>query len=336
MSVKDALALAVAGAPLPEAAMEAAMTDMLTGAADPLRVAALLTALHMRGETAEEIASGAGAMRAQARMIAAPPGTLDTCGTGGTGLHTLNVSTATAIVLASLGVPVAKHGNRAASSLSGSTDVLGALGVRTDLTPERAERVLASTGLAFLFAPTHHPAVANVAAVRRALGFRTVFNLLGPLSNPAGARRQLLGVYDGALCRPLAEALRAIGSERAWVVHGADGVDELTVCGPSRACVLADGEVEEREVTPEEAGLTRHPEGSLRGGDPAHNAGAMRALFGGATGPYRDAVALNAAAGLVIAERADGLADGARQAEAALDDGRAKAMLDRITAETNA
>ena len=336
MSVADALALAVAGRTLPAPVMTAAMADMLSGAADPMRVAALLTALRLRGETPEEIAAGAAAMRAQARMITAPPGTVDTCGTGGTGLHTLNVSTATALVLAALGVPVAKHGNRAASSLSGSSDVLGALGVRTDLTPERAEGVLGRLSLAFLFAPNHHPAVAHVMPVRRALGFRTIFNLLGPLSNPAGAKRQLMGVYDGALCRPLAEALRALGSERAWIVHGEDGLDELTVCGPNRVCVLDGGRITERTVAPEEAGLPRHPVGALTGGAPEANADAMRALLDGARGAYRDAVALNAAAGLIVAGRTDGLAVGARLAERALDDGSAKFVLGRLVSETNA
>lgn len=336
MSLADALATAVRGEPVPDEAMRGAIADMLSGEADEVRVAGLLTALAVRGETPAEIAAGARTMRAAARMIEAPPGTIDTCGTGGTGLHTLNVSTATALVLASLGVPVAKHGNKAASSLSGSADVLGALDVRAGLDPEQSQAVLAEVGIAFLFAPTHHPAVRHVANVRKRLGFRTLFNLLGPLSNPAGAKRQLMGVADGALCRPMAEALGALGSERAWVVHGEDGLDELTVCGPSRACILAAGKVTERTVTPEEAGLPRHPPGALRGGDPDHNAAALRRLLDGERGAYRDAVALNAAAGLIVAGRTSGLAEGARLAEGAIDDGRARATLSRLVNATEA
>ena len=334
MSLADALAYAGTGRPVPDDAMTGAMDEMLSGAADPMRVAGLLAALAARGETPAEIAAGARAMRANALTIRAPDGTIDTCGTGGTGLHTLNVSTATAIVLASLGVPVAKHGNKAASSLSGSADVLSALGVRTGLPPARSEAILAETGLVFLFAPAHHPAAAHVAPVRRALGCRTIFNLLGPLANPAGARRQLMGVNDDALRAPMAEALAAMGSERAWVVHGEDGLDELTVCGESRACVLSDGTITERTVTPEEAGLTRHAPGALRGGDPAHNAAALRRMLAGEPGAYRDAVVLNAGAGLIVAGRTDDLAAGARMAEAAINDGRASAALDRLVAAT--
>ena len=336
MSLKEALGVAARGEPVPDAAMAGAIADMLSGEADEVRVAALLTALAVRGETPAEIAAGARAMRAAARTIQAPAGAIDTCGTGGTGLHTLNVSTATALVLAGLGVPVAKHGNKAASSLSGSADVLGALGVRTGLAPARSQAMLAEVGIAFLFAPTHHPAARHVAGVRRTLGFRTLFNLLGPLSNPAGATRQLMGVADPALCRPMAEALGALGSERAWVVHGEDGLDELTVCGASRACVLSGGTVTERTVTPEEAGLPRHAPGALRGSDPGHNADALRRLLDGEPGAYRDAVALNAGAGLIVAERAGDLAEGARLAEAALDDGSAKRTLARLIAATEA
>ena len=336
MSLKEALAIAAKGQPVPDDAMEGAIADMLSGEADEVRVAGLLTAMAVRGETPAEIAAGARAMRAAARMIAAPPGTIDTCGTGGTGLHTLNVSTATALVLASLGVPVAKHGNKAASSLSGSADVLGALGVHAGLEPDQSQAVLAEVGIAFLFAPTHHPAARHVAGVRGALGFRTLFNLLGPLSNPAGAKRQLMGVADPALCRPMAKALGALGSERAWVVHGEDGLDELTVCGSSRACILSDGGITERTVTPEEADLPRHPPGALRGGDPEHNAATLRRLLDGERGPYRDAVALNAAAGLIVAGRVSDLAEGARRAESTIDDGSARATLARLVSATEA
>ena len=335
MSFDAALEAAVAGDALTERQARAAFDAVLAGDVPEVRVAALLTAMRVRGETPAEIAGAAAAMRAAMVPVAAPEGTLDTCGTGGTGLHTLNVSTASAIVLASLGVPVAKHGNRAASSLSGSSDVLAALGVGL-VRPARAEAVLARLGLAFLYAPYHHPGLAPIAPLRRALGFRTVFNVLGPLCSPARARLQVLGVSQDALRRPLAEALAAVGTARAWVVHGADGLDELTVCGDSRVTVLEDGALTERTVTPEEAGLTRRPEGALRGGDPDHNADALRAVLDGHPGAYRDAVALNAAAGLVVVRRAAGLAEGARLAEAAMDDGRARSLLDRLVTETNA
>ncbi|MBB4659542.1 anthranilate phosphoribosyltransferase [Parvularcula dongshanensis] len=317
-------------------AMRGAVSAMLAGAVEPVRMASFLTALHLRGETPDEVAGAALAMRAAARRIEAPDRTLDTCGTGGTGLHTRNVSTAVALVLAGLGVPVAKHGNRAASSLTGSSDVLSQLGVRLDVGLERTETILRETGLVFLFAPNHHPGMAHVAPVRKALGFRTIFNLLGPLSNPAGARRQLLGVYDGALCRPVAEALRTSGAEAAWVVHGEDGMDELTVCGASRVCALREGALYEFSVTPEEAGVDHHRPGALRGGAPDENAAALRALLAGAPGAYRDAVLLNAAAGLIVADETASLAHGASLAAEAIDDGRAQAALDRLVEATHA
>jgi len=329
-----ALLRLVDGERLSQDEMRAAFAELLAGEVEELRAAAFLTALRVRGETPGEVAGAAEAMRAAALRIASPEGTLDTCGTGGSGQDALNVSTATAIVLAGLGVPVAKHGNRAVSSLTGSSDVLSALGVNLDIPPERAETILAETGLVFLFAPNHHPGMKHVAPVRKGLGFRTLFNLLGPLSNPAGAKRQVLGVYDKALLRPVAEALRATGSERAFVVHGSDGLDELTVTGESFVCALEGGGITEFAVTPEEAGLQRREAGSLRGGGPEENAAAMLRLLRGEPGAFRDAVLLNAAAGLIVSGRASSLKEGAAQAAGGLDDGRALAALERLKGAT--
>ena len=331
------LARIVGGERLDREAARAAFGDALSGDAPDVQVGALLTVLAARGETPDEIAGAAEAMRE--RMIpadlpdSADAPLIDVCGTGGSGLHTLNVSTATAIVLASLGVPVAKHGSRAASSRSGSSDVLGALGVGLSR-PDDAARVLSEAGLVFLFAPYHHPGVGRLAGVRSALGFRTAFNVLGPLCNPARVERQLLGVAAPALLDMMAGSLALSGAAHAWVVRGQDGLDELTVCGASDVRVVRGGAVEALTVTPEDAGLNRHPEGALRGGTPDENAGAMRRLLSGEPGAYRDAVALNAAAGLIVAGRTHGLAEGARLAEAALDDGRASGALDRLVAAT--
>ncbi|MBP8063295.1 MAG: anthranilate phosphoribosyltransferase [Brevundimonas sp.] len=304
----------------------------LRGEPTPAQVAAAVTALRIRGETVEEIAAFATAMREAARTLDHPYDAIDTCGTGGDGQHTFNISTAAALVLAGAGLKVAKHGNRAMSSKSGSSDVLSVLGVNLQATPEQQRRSLDEAGIAFLFAPAYHGAMRHVGPVRAEIGFRTVFNLLGPLSNPAGAKRQVMGVYDPRLLEPLAEVLGRLGATRAWTVHG-QGLDELTTTGETEVAEWKDGEVRRFTVTPEDAGLPRASLDALRGGDAEENAAALRALLDGAKGAYRDIVLLNAAAALVVADRAADLAEGAALAAAVIDDGRAaKALADLVEA----
>ncbi|MBX9803434.1 MAG: anthranilate phosphoribosyltransferase [Caulobacteraceae bacterium] len=304
----------------------------LRGEPTPAQVAAAITALRIRGETVEEIAAFATAMREAARTLVHPYDAIDTCGTGGDGQHTFNISTAAALVLAGAGLKVAKHGNRAMSSRSGSSDVLSVLGVNLQASPTQQRRSLDQAGIAFLFAPAYHGAMRHVGPVRAEIGFRTVFNLLGPLSNPAGARRQVMGVYDPRLLEPLAEVLGRLGATRAWTVHG-QGLDELTTTGETEVAEWKDGAVRRFTVTPEDAGLPRADLADLRGGDAEENAVALRALLDGATGAYRDIVLLNAAAALVVADRAADLAEGAAMAAATIDDGRAaKALADLVEA----
>lgn len=312
-------------------AAEAAFGAVIAGACTDAEIAALLMALRVRGEHPDELLGLVRAMRARMTPIEAPAGAIDLCGTGGDGRATLNVSTAAAIVVAACGVPVAKHGNRAVSSSSGAADVLECLGIDPDPPLAAQTERLAQEGLAFLYAPRHHPALRHAAAARRALGIRTAFNLAGPLCNPAGVRRQLVGVSDPAWLAPIAATLATLGSERAWVVHG-DGLDELALSGPTEIAVLDRGAVTRRTVTPEEAGLAPAPIEAIVGGTPAHNAAAMRELFAGARSPYRDIVRLNAAAALVIAERASTLHEGAAQAADAIDRGAAASLLGRIAA----
>ena len=292
-------------------------------------------AMRVRGETVEEMTGAVRAMRAHMAAVEAPPGAIDTCGTGGDAVGTLNISTAVALVVAGCGVPVAKHGNRSVSSKSGAADVLEALGVNLDAPLDTLAGTLREAGVAFLFAQRHHAAMRHVAQSRRDLGTRTIFNLLGPLSNPAGARRQLLGVFGPAWLQPVAETLRLLGSERAWVVHGGDGLDELTTTTTSLVAELRDGAVRRFEVRPEEAGVPRATLDDLRGGDAHANAVELRALLRGRAGPYRDVVVLNAAAALVVAGRADALAPGAELARQAIDAGAAAARLDALVRATN-
>ena len=304
----------------------------LRGEPTPAQVAAAVTALRIRGETVEEIAAFATAMREAARTLDHPYDAIDTCGTGGDGQHTFNISTAAALVLAGAGLKVAKHGNRAMSSKSGSSDVLSVLGVNLQASPAQQRRSLDQAGIAFLFAPAYHGAMRHVGPVRAEIGFRTVFNLLGPLSNPAGAKRQVMGVYDPRLLEPLAEVLGRLGATRAWTVHG-QGLDELTTTGETEVAEWKDGTVRRFTVTPEDAGLPRADLAALRGGDAEENAVALRALLDGATGAYRDIVLLNAAAALIVADRAADLAEGAALAAAVIDDGRAaKALADLVEA----
>ena len=306
----------------------------LRGEPTPAQVAAAVTALRIRGETVDEIAAFAGAMRDAALTLDHPYDAIDTCGTGGDGQHTYNISTAAALVLAGAGLKVAKHGNRALSSKSGSSDVLSALGVNLAATPEQQRRALDKAGIAFLFAPAYHGAMRHVGPVRAEIGFRTVFNLLGPLSNPAGAKRQIMGVYDPRLLEPLAEVLGRLGAARAWTVHG-QGLDELTTTGETEVAEWKDGAVRRFTVSPEDAGLPRAAIADIRGGDAEENALALRALLDGRKGAYRDIVLLNAAAALIVADRVETLAEGATLAAAVIDDGRASTALAELVAATN-
>jgi anthranilate phosphoribosyltransferase len=325
------------GESLTEAEAQAVIGHVMDGDASESQIAGLLIALRMKGESVAEIVGAARAMRMHAIAVA-PRRTdlVDTCGTGGDGLRTFNVSTAAGLVAAGAGAGVAKHGNRAVSSASGSADVLEALGVRVDLPAERVAECIDEVGFGFLFAPAHHPAMRHAAPVRRSLGVRTIFNVLGPLTNPVGARRQLVGVFDEALVLPIAETLRALGSERALVVHGSDGLDELSPCSPSTCADVTPQGVIVRTVDPRELGLAPSRTEQLAGGDAATNASLLRALLDGEHGPRRDAVTLNAGAALVAAGRADDLAAGLALAVSAIDDGRARLTLERLVEFTNA
>ena len=304
-----------------------AFTQLMDGTASEPAIAGFLIGLAAQGERPEDIAAGARAMRARMLRIEAPDGAIDTCGTGGDGKGGYNISTAAAIVAAGAGATVAKHGNRAASSRSGSSDVLAALGVDIDSAPELVARSIREVGVGFLFAPAHHAAARHVAPVRKALGVRTVFNLLGPLSNPAGVKRQLLGVYDPRWLHPMAEALRDLGCERALVICGRDGMDEITTTDATDIVSLENGTISAFSFNPEDAGIALVDENLLRGGDPAFNASAIRRLFDGETGAFRDIVCLNAGAALVVAGLADSIASGTQMAAYAIDDGRARKTL---------
>ena len=332
-NLKPVLARLAGGATMSEAEAEAAFDVVMSGEATPAQIASLVTAMRVRGETVAELAGAVRAMRSRMSKVAAPPGAIDVCGTGGDGAATLNVSTAVAFVVAACGVPVAKHGNRALSSRSGAADVLTALGVNVDVALDRLPAVLAHAGCVFLFAPRHHAALRHAAGPRVELGFRTMFNLLGPMANPASVRRQLTGVFDPAWCVPMAEALARLGTEACWIVHG-QGLDELTVAGPSQVASWDGRDVTMFAIDPSTLGLAHAPVEAIRGGDAAANATALSALLNGAAGPYADTVALNAAAALVVAGRAEGLADGIGQARRALADGSAGRVLQRLREAT--
>jgi anthranilate phosphoribosyltransferase len=295
-----------------------------------------LMALRVRGETVDEYAAAASVMRAKCNAVRAPKGAMDIVGTGGDGKGTLNISTATAFVVAGAGVPVAKHGNRNLSSKSGAADALTEMGLNVMVGTEVVERCLNEAGIGFMMAPMHHPATRHVAPVRMELGTRTIFNILGPLTNPAGVKRQLTGAFSAALIRPMAETLRALGSEKAWLVHGGDGSDELSIVAPSPVVELNAGEIRDFTVHPEDAGLPVYPFEAIQGGTPAENAVAFRALLGGAKGGFRDAVLLNAAAALVVADRAKTLKEGVEIARESLDSGKAKAKIEALARLTNA
>ncbi len=334
-SLRSALARLADGETLSAAEAEAAFSALMDGDAEDAQIGAFLMGLRVRGESVEEIIAGARAMRARASGIEAAEDIVDTCGTGGDGAHTFNISTAAAIVAAGAGAKVAKHGNRAVSSKSGSSDVLAALGVNIECGPDIAARCVAGAGIGFLFAPAHHSAMRHVAGARRALGLRTIFNLLGPLSNPAGARRQLVGVYDRALIRPMAEALKGLGAQKAWVVHGRDGLDEITTTDSTDIAALEDGAVREFALSPDECGLQRARPEDLAGGDAQANADAITALLNGAPGAFRDIVVLNAAAALVVADLAEDVQAGAARAAASIDGGAAREALSQLVAISN-
>jgi len=319
-----------AGEKLSQDTSARAFATLMAGDVSPVRMAAFLTAFAVRDATIEEIVGAARAMRLAMRKIEAPANAIDLCGTGGDGHGTLNVSTAAAFVVAACGVPVAKHGNRNMSSRTGAADVLEALGVRIDLEPAAAEHCLREAGLCFLFAQTYHPAMKHVGPVRRELGFRTVFNLLGPLCNPGGVRRQLLGVFSRDWLLPVANALAKLGAEKAWVVHGSDGLDEMTTTGVSHVAVLEDGKVSMLTIAPQDVGLEHASLAQLKGGIPDDNADAIRRLLGGTRGPFRDIVLLNAGAALVVADKAHDLKEGIAHAAQAIDSGAAANVLAKL------
>jgi anthranilate phosphoribosyltransferase len=332
---KPLLARLADGATLSEADADAFFAACFRGEPTPAQIAAAVTAMRLRGETVGEITACARAMRSQAVMLEHPYEVIDVCGTGGDGLHTLNISTAVGFVAAGAGLKVAKHGTRAISSKSGSSDVLTALGVNIAATADQQRRALDEAGICFMFAPAHHAAMRHVLPIRQELGFRTIFNLLGPLSNPAGAKRQLVGVAASRFVEPIARALGALGAVRAWAVHGA-GMDELTTTGESEVAEWRDGDIRLFRITPESVGLPRANIDDLRGGEPEANALALRALLRGENGAYRDMVLLNAAAAMLVADKVETLAEGAALAAQVIDDGRAAQVLDRLVAITNA
>jgi len=331
---KPLLARLADGATLDEADAEAFFAAALRGEPTPAQVAAAVTAMRLRGETVGEITACARVMRRAAVVLKHPHQVIDVCGTGGTGISTFNISTAVAFVLAGAGLKVAKHGNRTMSRRSGSADVLTALGVDIQANLAQQRRALDEAGVCFLFAPAHHGAMRHVLPIRQELGFRTIFNLLGPLANPAGAQRQVLGAFSPRWVEPLARVLGALGTERAWVVHGG-GLDEMTTTGTTEVAEWRDGAVRLFNVTPEAVGLPRATPADLAGGDPRSNAAAIRDLLGGRIGPYRDIVLLNAAAGLLVGDKVETLREGVTLAAKAIDEGEALLALERLVEATN-
>lgn len=332
---KPLIAKVAAGAPLSATEAENAFDRILSGESTPSQTGAFLMALRVRGETVDEITGAVRAMRGKMLKVATDPSAIDIVGTGGDNVGTWNVSTLAAIIAAAAGAKVAKHGNRAASSRSGAADVLSALNVKVGLPPDQVARCIDEVGVGFMMAPTHHAAMRHVGPVRTELGTRTIFNLLGPLSNPAGVTRQVVGVFSPAWLEPIAETLRSLGSIHVWVVHGEDGLDELTTTGPTHVVELRDGAINRFSVTPEDAGLSVSAIEDLKGGDPAVNATALKGVLQGARNAYRDIAVMNAAAGLLVAGKAKTLGDGARMAEAAIDDGRALVTLTKLVAVSN-
>ncbi|GGC69553.1 anthranilate phosphoribosyltransferase [Chelatococcus reniformis] len=332
---KPFIAKVATGAPLTRDEARAAFETLLSGEVTPAQAGAFLMALRVRGETVDEIAGAVSALRARMVTVNAPADAIDIVGTGGDNVGTYNVSTLTSLVVAACGVTVAKHGNRAASSKSGAADVLTALGVRIGLDADAIGRCIAGAGIGFMFAPGHHASMRHVAPVRTELGTRTLFNLIGPLANPAAVKRQLLGCFSEMWLEPMVEVLRTLGSERIWAVHGSDGLDEITTTGPTQVVALDNGSISRFTITPEDIGLARARLDDLKGGDPEHNALALKRVLDGEKGPYRDIVVINAAAALVVAGRASSLPEGAGLAAAALDNGAAFTTLYKLISLSN-
>jgi anthranilate phosphoribosyltransferase len=327
--LKAHLATVAAGKPLSFEEAREAFGIIMSGDATPGQIGGFLMALRVRGEKVDEIAGAVASMRERMLTVEAPAEAIDIVGTGGDGSHSVNISTASALIIAGAGVPVAKHGNRGLSSLTGAADVLMALGVNIELTPEQIGRCIREAGVGFMFAPSHHPAMRHVGPTRSELGTRTIFNLLGPLSNPAGVKRQLVGVFAPEWVEPVAQTLLSLGTEHAWVVHG-DGYDEITTTGTTEVAELKNGQVRKFSIAPEEFGLPQHVSKDLRGGDATFNASALSRLLDGEAGAYRDTALMNAGAALVVAGRAVGLADGIAAAKQSIDSGSARRVLDRL------
>jgi anthranilate phosphoribosyltransferase len=332
---KGLIAKVATGATLGRDEAAGAFGQMMSGEATPSQMGALLMALRVRGETVDEITGAVTAMRAKMLRVEAPPDAVDVVGTGGDASGSFNISTCAALILAGAGVPVAKHGNRALSSRSGAADVLAALGVNIDLTPEKIAHCIREAGIGFMFAPAHHPATKNVNPTRVELGTRTIFNLLGPLSNPAGVRRQMVGVFSRQWTEPLAQVLKNLGAESVWVVHGSDGLDEITTSGPTSVTALENGTIRNFEIAPEDVGLPRVKPEHLRGGDAASNARAVEDVLEGKPSPFRDVALFNAAAALVVAGKAKDLKEGLHLATRSLDSGEAEGRLDRLIVVSN-
>jgi len=327
---------AAAERPLSRAEAEAAFTIIMQGEATPSQIGGLLMALRTRGETVQEYAAAAAVMRAKCLAVSAPDGAMDIVGTGGDGRGTLNISTATAFVVAGAGVVVAKHGNRNLSSKSGAADALGEMGINVMVGPDVVENAIKTIGIGFMMAPMHHPAVRHVMPSRQELGTRTIFNILGPLTNPAGVKRQLTGAFSRDVIRPMAETLGALGSDKAWLVHGGDGTDEISIAGVTYVVTLDHGDIAEMEISPEDAGLPVHPFEAILGGSPAENAIAFRALLDGEKSAYRDAVLLNAAAALLVADKAISLPQGVEMARESIDSGAAWSKIKALARLTSA
>ena len=333
---KGLIARVASGAALSREESAIAFDRMMSGEATPSQMGGMLMAMRLRGETVDEITGAVSVMRAKMLRVAAPSGAVDVVGTGGDASGSFNISTCAALIVAGAGVPVAKHGNRALSSRSGAADVLTALGVNINLTPEAIGHCIAEAGIGFMFAPSHHPAMKNVAATRVELGTRTIFNLLGPLSNPAGVRRQMIGVFSNHWTKPLALVLKNLGAEKVWVVHGSDGLDEITTSGPTSVAALEDGQIKTFEISPEEFGLHKVKPEALRGGDAETNAKAVLQVLKGKPSAFRDVALLNAAAALVVAGKAKDLKDGLHAAAHSVDSGEAEGRLDRLIKVSNA
>jgi anthranilate phosphoribosyltransferase len=332
---KPLLAKLATGATLSRDEAAKAFNSMMAGEATPSQMGALLMALRVRGETVDEITGAVTAMRAKMLRVEAPADAVDIVGTGGDASGSFNISTCAALIAAGAGIPIAKHGNRALSSKCGAADVLQALGVKIDLTAEQVGRCIREAGIGFMFAPAHHPAMKHVGATRVEIGTRTIFNLLGPLSNPAGVKRQMVGVFSRQWVEPLAEVLKNLGAKRVWVVHGSDGLDEITTTGATNVAALEDGQIHVFNVTPENVGLDRATPEALRGGDAKTNAAALMDVLNGKKGAYRDVAVLNAAAAIVVADRTPGLREAVALAAQSVDSGAARGRLERLISSSN-